>query len=155
MFIREISFAEISEIWRSNLWPDRKSVIEPVSAINLQGDYDMSFMSSVPFFWGAFVDENSNSPVGVVSGFQTEPSYFRSRGIWVHPEHRRQGVGSILLEQVFNQATSLKCQYVWTMPRVALWSFYERNGFRVSSKTDKFEFGPHYLAVKHLQGDKL
>lgn len=155
MLIREISFAEISEVWRTDLWPDRKSAIEPVSAINLRGDYDMSFMSSVPYFWGAFADFNSKSPVGVVSGFQTEPSYFRSRGIWVHPAHRRQGVGSLLLEQVVNQATSLKCQYVWTMPRVSSWSFYERNGFRVSAKTEKFEFGPHYLAVKPLIGKNL
>lgn len=155
MLIKEISFSEISEVWSLYLWPDRKSPIEPVSAITLQGSYDMSLMSSIPFFWGAFADPGSNNLIGVVSGFQTDETHFRSRGIWVHSEYRNQGLGSLLLGQVFKRAEDLKCDHVWTMPRVSAWPFYKKNGFRISSETNEFEFGPHYLAVKKIKGKNL
>lgn len=148
MIVKEISFEEILPSWKC-LWPNRTSAIEPVSAIDLTGGYDMTLMAAQPYFWGVFSEQDA-APIGVVSGFQTSPQYFRSRGIWVQKEHQNKGLGAILLQAVENKALSLNCSYLWTMPRVTSWSFYRNNNFEILRKVDNFEFGPHYIAVKKL-----
>lgn len=149
MIVREISFEQILPSWSQYLWPNRSSAIEPVSAIGLNGEYDMTLMWSQPYFWGVFLSE-ATAPAGVISGYQTSPRYFRSRGIWVQTEHRKNGIGSELLRVIEHKALTLNCDYVWTMPRVTSWPFYEKNHFEILHTIDKFEFGPHYIAVKNI-----
>lgn len=152
--IKIISFSEILVPWSQNLWPNRQSPIEPVSAIDLSGGYNLDLMAAKPVFWGAFTEDQSEV-IGVVSGFKTSTTYFRSRGIWVSPHHRRKGVGAQLIKAVEAQAQEESCPYIWSMPRQISWPFYKMNGFEIINSVDKFEFGPHYIAVKELKKTPL
>lgn len=149
-FVKEISFEEITPFWSERLWPQRESPIEPVSAIDLDGRYNMTLMSATPYFWG-FFQENMRMPLGVISGFKTSPDHFRSRGIWVSDAVRNQGIGQKLLQAVEAKALTENCGFVWSMPRKISWYFYHKNHFEILKEIDTFEFGPHYLAIKTLK----
>lgn len=145
--ITPLSFEEIFPVWKNELWPGRESAITPCSAISSVGTIDMSLLHQQPYFWGCRIDDIL---CGVISGFQTSETEFRSRGIWVHEKMRGLKIGSKLIAEVANQAVSLGCKKVWTMPRSSSWGFYQRNGFYLTGESNAFEFGPHYFAEKEL-----
>lgn len=147
MKVSPITYEKIESIWRLYLWPGRQSSIEPISWINHMGQIDMTLKIGSPTFWGAF---ESDVILGVISGFKTSPEMYRSRGIWVAPDHRNRGLGRLLLEEVDKQAVREGCRAVWTMPRSSSWEFYSKMGFRITGTTDQYEFGPHLLALKSL-----
>jgi len=147
--IEAIDFMTILPIWQQELWPGRESTIEPLSAIDVDSGYNMKLMEAEPFFWGAF--SNSRQLIGVVSGFQTSDTHFRSRGLWVAKDQRNQGLGKQLIQTVEKQAVRRQCHILWTMPRQSSWEFYRRVGFQVLKEISQFEFGPHYIATKKLK----
>jgi GNAT superfamily N-acetyltransferase len=144
---KEINFDVIEAVWRNNLWPGRKSKIEPISIIDHQGKFDKKILEYKPYFWGMYHDKEL---IGVISGMQTSEQHFRSRGIWVNENFRKLHVGSKLMNAVIEKSKELNCFILWSMPRCESWEFYEKNGFHIEKKLENFEFGPHYIAVKLL-----
>ncbi|ARU54962.1 GCN5-related N-acetyltransferase [Oleiphilus messinensis] len=51
------------------------------------------------------------------------------RGLWVMPEFQRQGLGSVLMQQVIEQY--LQGRYCWCYPFAHLEVFYSQFGFKV------------------------
>lgn len=128
--ITEISFFEIYGIWRYYLWSDRISTIETNSAMNFLGGYDSANMSYTPHFFAYIVDSQI---VGVNSGHHCSDNSYRSRGLYVLENYRRQGIGVKLLKHTIEQGRKEFCDYVWSYPKQSSWTAYKNAGFTLAS----------------------
>ena len=131
MLTRKISFETILPIWQNELWPNRQSAIEPMSAMTwpFEGSHepiDMSIFDYTPTFWGVYIDDKL---VGVNSGHRTANVQYRSRGIWVDPDYRGRGIAQMLFSMTEHQALVEGCLLVWSIPRKTALSSYTKFGF--------------------------
>lgn len=148
LLISQISFNEIVEIWKSNLWKDRQSIIQPISSMVYLGGYDMSIYNNLPTF---FAIKKDGKIVAVNSGHMTVNGYYRSRGLWVNEQCRGKGYTYKLFKALVEVAKTEEARYVWSLPRANSVGAYIKNGFSIASKvTDNFELGPHYYVIKDL-----
>lgn len=121
-----INWATIKKIWGSKLWPNRKSMIEPTSAMIYLGGIDIVNMKSSPTFFGYKLN---NDIVGVNSGHMCNDNTYRSRGLWVDETHRGQGIGRLLLKATVEKAQEEHASLVWSYPRFDSWHTYKAEGF--------------------------
>jgi len=128
--IRSISWPEIHKIWNTELWPNRTSAIEPNSAMLYLNGYDISNMNQPASFFGFFWN---NQLVGVNSGHKCSDGSYRSRGLWVNKQYRKQGIGTKLLFATIGQAKLESSVFVWSFPRQTSWATYKRAGFNLTS----------------------
>ena len=131
MKLIRLSFEQISDIWQNKLWPNRTSAIETHSAMTwpFEGNpeqYDMNVFNYPATFWGVYID---NKLVGVNSGHKTTDTQYRSRGIWVDPEYRKQGIAQNLFLLTKHQAQIEKCEMLWSIPRKIALPAYTKFGF--------------------------
>ena len=131
MKLIRLSFEQISDIWQNKLWPNRTSAIETHSAMTwpFEGNpeqYDMNVFNYPATFWGVYID---NKLVGVNSGHKTTDTQYRSRGIWVDPEYRKQGIAQNLFLLTKHQAQLEKCEMIWSIPRKTALPAYTKFGF--------------------------
>ena len=157
--IERVSFEVVLPVWQSELWPGRRSPIEPTSAMRWLGGIEMNLMKEKPTFWLARDPQRPIIRLGVLSGhrggaFADGTQIYRIRGLWVAPEERRSGVARRLIEAAVAQAQLEKCQAVWTFPRRDSLPFYESVGFKkqgdwIEDKTAA-EFGPNCFALLTL-----
>lgn len=149
MIIREIDYDLIYNLWQTRLWPERVSEIKPISCIQFDGSIDLGIKKlAPPIFLGAYIDHKL---VGVNSGHPSTDDHFRSRGLYVLPSFRKQGVGQLLLEEVGRRAQELNYKYLWSLPRLSASSIYQNAGFSLdTNKTQDLEFGPNIFAIKQL-----
>ena len=128
--VREISFEQIFDIWSIFLWPNRQSRIDTHSSIvfgNIPYIYDMSYFQSTPVFIGAF--NNDNILLGVDSGHNAGQSMFRSRGLYVFPDYRGNGIGVALLEYIKQYGYKNNAFMCWSIPRLVSKNTYLNAGF--------------------------
>lgn len=130
--VKTIGWQQILPVWQHKLWHHRQSAIEPQSAMTwpFQGDpepINMSIFEFEPVFWGVFMDSKL---VGVNSGHRTSDTQYRSRGIWVDPDYRTQGIAQQLFEHTQQQAISENCEMLWSIPRRTALRAYEKFGFQ-------------------------
>lgn len=148
--IVQISWEEIYPIWSEKLWPNRQSLIEPISSMKYLGGYDKKIKDNTPYFIGAKIDKQI---VGVNSIFKTENLQARSRGIWVDPKHRMSSVGYMIMTACIDIIkTKENIKEVWSAPRKSALSFYQKCGFVQTSDftDDGFEFGPNCFVLKNV-----
>ena len=131
MKIIRLTFEQISDIWKEHLWPNRQSPIETHSAMTwpyegIPEEYDMKVFEYPATFYGVISDYKI---VGVNSGHRTTNHQYRSRGIWVDPDHRRKGVSQILFEATKDQAIGEGCRMIWSIPRKTALKAYTKFGF--------------------------
>lgn len=146
MQVEKISFDEISKVWALDLWKDRQSPITPMSSMVCLGGYDMSIYNNVPTF---FAIKDIDKIVAVNSGHMTINGYYRSRGLWVDKQYRRQGLTYILFNALYDQAKIENAKYVWSFPKEESLQPYIKNGFTVRSNIVDNELGPHYYVLKN------
>ena len=77
--------------------------------------------------------------VGVNSGHATINNAYRSRGLWVDPAFRKQGIGKELLLATINQAVNENSNMIWSLPRQTSWNTYKLAGFELGSSWFKTE----------------
>ena len=128
--ITKISWDEIRNIWATYLWPNRISPIETNSAMCYLEGFDMHNMHTTPTYIGYIVDDTI---VGVNSGHTCYDNSYRSRGLWVNPNYRKQGIGSALLLATVEQAVKENTEFIWSFPRYTSWNTYNSVGFSLSS----------------------
>jgi GNAT superfamily N-acetyltransferase len=128
--IVHITFDEILPIWRDHLWPGRVSKIETNSAMKIFSGYDMYNMSTPATFF-AFIKDGEIA--GVNSGHSCSDNSYRSRGLYVFPKFRKQGIGKALLLATIEQSKLEKAQYVWSYPKQSSWPTYNAVGFSLVS----------------------
>lgn len=140
--IKEIDFTTIKSFWANNLWLGRQSTIEPVACINKEAEIDMKLKKYTPFFWGFY---EHGFLVGVISFCPTSVVEGRMRGVCILPEYRNKKIAFRLISECIHKAKELRITEIWTMARDSNINFYNRFGFKIYKKTDRFEFGPHTI----------
>ena len=127
----ELEWKKMHYIWKNYLWLDRSSPIEPNSAMCFLNGHDMDNMQSTPTFFGYMID---NFIVGVNSGHACpNQNNYRSRGLWVDPDYRGQGIGRQLLTATIEQGQQEGYSQIWSYPRQTSWSTYQAVGFKLAS----------------------
>lgn len=130
MIIKLIDFSDIKYIWETQLWPGRTSPIKTHSSMTWPytstKQYDMNIFTYPVYFWGVYIND---SLAGVNSGHLINSDEFRSRGLWVDPQYRRNGIASILLTVTKTQAKKSGAKMIWTMPRESALPAYQSVGF--------------------------
>lgn len=148
--IENIDFETILQVWKSELWPERISEIEPVSCMVFGGGVDPDYLKAEPEFWAYYVKDQI---IGVNSGHPTDNGY-RSRGLWVHPDYRRQGIGAHLIALTLIRARSLEKNYVWSFPRLEALPVYKAVGLQpvggIRASGDAFPGVKNVYAIKTL-----
>jgi len=149
MMIKKTTFDEIFPLWKYGLWPCRKSEIKPTNGIIFKGGFDKEIEKNTPTFFGAFINDEC---VGVNSGFATSESSYRSRGLYVVPKYREEGVGHKLLYAIQKQCITEGYELLWSMPRKESLLVYLTFGFKKVSKffDENVEFGPNCFVSKKL-----
>ena len=157
----ETTFDEIYDLWNEGLWPNRVSKIESRSSLSWDarlwegyGNISITKQKETiwkyePTFWAA---RSEGKLIGVNSGFRTNVNIYRSRGLYVNPEYRGEGVSKMLLKLTINSAKQEECRIIWTMPRKSALFSYESVGFRkIGGWIDKgVEFGPNCIAINQI-----
>jgi GNAT superfamily N-acetyltransferase len=129
--LKTLSWSEIYPIWADNLWPTRASSIDPASAMCLINGYDIANMQSTPTFFGYII---TNNIVGVNSGHACpNQNNYRSRGLWVDPNYRGQGIAQQLLTATIKQGQQEGYTQIWSYPRRSSWPTYQAVGFKLAS----------------------
>jgi len=150
MKILEISWQDIRSIWQCELWPQRVSQIETHSAMtwpwSSNSDYDMSIFVRPVTYWGCY---DNKILVGVNSGHGTSDSEYRSRGLWVDPDWRNQGIGTQLLTHTTEHASAQGYNMIWSLPRIVALETYTRAGFQEVGKRFKTETSDLNVYVRH------
>lgn len=145
--ILQIDFSTIYNYWSNYLWLDRKSKIEPTSAMRFLGGYDLKNLDFEPTFFGFVIDGNI---VGVNSGHKCMDDGYRSRGLFVLPEFRGRKIGVELLLATIDQATKEQSTYVWSYPKLNSWTTYQKAGFVLSSNFEQSELGLNAYCKKDI-----
>lgn len=150
MKIIRLSFEQITNVWQTHLWPDRESPIESHSAMTwpFEGnpqEYDMNVFNYPATFWGVYIN---NKLVGVNSGHKTTDTQYRSRGIWVDPEYRKQGIAQNLFNMTKHQAVLEKADMIWSLPRKTALPAYTKFGFQTVGDYIKTETSDANIYVK-------
>ena len=155
------TFEDIFPYWTNELWVGRVSKIEHMSSLKwnsymwfMHGNVEITkdhsiFDKYTPIFFNVKVGDEI---IGVNSGFKTDDKIYRSRGLWVKPEHRGNGHSKTLLKQTIKQGRKEGCTHIWTMPRKTALPAYESVGFnKIGGWIDeKVEFGPNCIAMRKL-----
>jgi len=148
MEIVEVDFDTILPVWRDKLWPERKTPIEPNSAMALGFGYNMAFMYETPTFLAGYLD---NEIIAVNSCHPAEGMFFRGRGLWVDPAHRGKGLGILILDATADVARRNGAEFIWSFPRKSSIKTYEAAGYvKASDWLEDNQFGPNCYAVKQL-----
>jgi GNAT superfamily N-acetyltransferase len=143
--VQSITWDQIRPIWENDLWPRRDTWTIRTHAINTGKsdsdggttfldsdltDYDMDIYTNyTPQYYGVF-DTDGTTLIGVNSGNQVDATRWRSRGIWVHPNHRRSGIGAALLNKVIADAQAASgVGLIFSFPRVSALDVYTHVGY--------------------------
>jgi GNAT superfamily N-acetyltransferase len=145
--IVKLDFVDIYDIWARDLWPQRQSKIEQTSAMCYLGGYDLANMSYNPSFFGYMCE---GEIAGVNSGHKCADNGYRSRGLYVYPKFRKQGIGTQLLLSTIQQAITENCDFVWSYPKKESFKTYESAGFTLASDWEISELGDNAYCYKKI-----
>lgn len=153
MGIKKITFSEVLPFWKQ-LWYPKEDIQQRSGRLLITG-FNKSIITNDDIkvtFFGAEVD---GKIVGVNSGYTVIPDYrtstgYRSRGLFVLPEYRGQGIAQQLLQATEDQANEENKIIIWSIPRKSALKTYTRFGFRVMSDFFGGEFGENCFVVKGL-----
>ena len=136
--------------WKYNLWQGRDEY-KPMSSMvyNQPETYDMDIYEKYyPTFWAAY--DTDRTVVGVNSGFRTTDTLYRSRGIWVNPDYRKQGIAQLLFDVLEEQAIEEGCTDMWSYPREGSHRAYLKFGFDMTSDWYDDLFGRNCYVLKQI-----
>ncbi len=118
--IRSIAAADTYPLRHQVLWPTK-----PLDFVKVPED-------EKGLHFGYFID---NQIVSVISLFVDDHRVARFRKFATHPDFQRQGLGSALLESVFERAIELQATRIWCDARLDAKLFYERFGMKQDGDT--------------------
>jgi GNAT superfamily N-acetyltransferase len=106
---------------------------------------DMTISDYATTFWGIHFNGDL---VGVNSGHRTAQNQYRSRGLWVDPMCRGQGLAQLLLTVTLWQARREGCEMAWSIPRQSALHSYTSQGFQTVGEFFATETSPSNIYVK-------
>ena len=136
-------------IWQHQLWPHRPDIDthSVMTWIDHSEPYDQSIWNYDVSYWGAFDHDHL---VGVNSGHSTSDTEYRSRGLWVHPDYRLQGISQMLFEKTILQAISEDRIVIWSLPRVSALPAYLKAGFETQGNIIETDTSDANIYVKKI-----
>jgi len=140
-----LTWEQVKPVWDTKLWDGRDS--EPVTSMKYLGGYDMEYKARPPFFIGLVLNDEI---VAVNSYTSTAGTSWRSRGLWVHPWHRRNGYAKEILRETREHIKLMGGTFVWTMPRREALPAYESAGFIRTTGWSTHEWGENCYAISSL-----
>jgi len=140
MGIREITFEEVLPLWKQLWYP--KTDIQKRSGMLLLHRFERSIITNDEIEVTYFGYEVSGKIVGVNSGYSIDG--YRSRGLFVLPEYRRQGISQKLFQATEDKAKKI----LWSIPRKESLGSYKKFGFKVVSEFFEGEYGKNCFVVK-------
>lgn len=144
---KEVRYEDILPVWENQLWPGRTD-IKPMSSMKFLKGYNISIYNKYkPYYIAAYRD---NEIVGVNSGHPVTENMYRSRGLWVDPSMRGQGIAKTLLVHTDEQAAKAKCEYIFTVPRKDSQYPYLSVGYNLVGDWHQTDTGINIWAIKHL-----
>lgn len=114
--IRPITSQQTYPLRHQVLWPDK-----PLEFVKVPED-------DTGFHFGYFVEKEL---VSVISLFINEQKTARFRKFATHPDFQRKGIGSQLLQYVFEKAVALETTQIWCDARLEAKDFYERFDMKI------------------------
>lgn len=142
--LSEIDFDLAKSYWNKTLWVDRD--IKPVSSMLYSSGYNMNVYNleiSMPVYLAIF---NNNEMIAINSVFNSDDDELRSRGLYVNPLFRGQGLSSLLLNKSLAIGKNRNCKYCWTLPKKESFYAYEKVGFIKTSEWQTFDYGVNCYA---------
>lgn len=149
----DLNEIEIRTASAADTWQVRQIVLRP----NLSIETAKFVEDSMPSATHVIAIHNGMT-LGVASiycqpepGFTDEGDVWRLRGMATLGNARSKGVGSMVLERVFDEVKRSSGRVLWCNARTAAMPFYERHGFK--SFGEEFEIpgaGPHYIMKKSM-----
>ena len=138
--IEQINFEIIQEIWyEEDMWGQMAYVPPTNDYLYWDGKEhfgqreekirDLNY--SNPVFYAY---KENNKILGVNSYFHVNQDQCRSRGLYVYPEYRERGIGTILLKYAIDQNRDKKYKFIWSRPRNTAVEAYKKAGFKITSK---------------------
>jgi len=145
MELKNLTWEQVKPIWDTKLWPGRDS--EPVTSMKYLGGYDMSLKEREPFFIGVVTGEYI---LAVNSYVRTGETEWRSRGLWVDQNFRRQGHAKMMLASMAGHIQNMQGTMIWTMPRTEALEAYQSVGFVRTSNWIEQDWGTNCYALMSL-----
>lgn len=134
--IKEITFSEICILW-DKLHPNRNHRMFSTMCPYGHNSWHKTEKVMTHYF-GYYIDDKL---VGVNSGHTTALITFRSRGLYVLPEYRKQGIGLKLLKHTIKIGSNYTDDIIWSYPRKEALSVYEQAGFKRISDFEQGDYG--------------
>jgi len=121
--VTSIDYMEISQSW-NQLWAEGH---EPYSSMLMNSGFDHHIKDQ--YKWRGFAVKHRGLIVGVNAGHKSSPRDYRTRGLWVDPDYRGQGIAQLLFEKLENQAQHECCRWLWSYPRLSALGSYIKAGY--------------------------
>lgn len=148
--IHKVSFTDILPIWHQYLWPHRQSNIESHSAMLLDGTHDLKNFDNICSYFAYIVDDMI---IGCNSGHLCCDGSYRSRGLYVNKNYRKQGIGKELLLATISQGRIETKSFIWSQPRIESWTVYQSAGFELISDWVETETGTNAFCKINTSND--
>jgi len=147
--VKEVGFNEVLPVWSEYLWPNSRN-LRPMSSLCFLGEYDNEIYNKYTARFS--VAELDGRIIGVNSCHQTSKLHYRSRGIYVFDEYRRQGVAQLLFNFVKQSAIEAGCGLIWSLPRLDALSAYKTFGFTEVGEVvnQGVEYGPNIFVALRI-----
>lgn len=113
VMIRTITAADTYPLRHQVLWPE-----QPLDFVKVPED-------EAGYHYGYFV---KNELVSVISLFIDTKHHARFRKFATHPNYQKKGIGTALLQAVFEEAVLQKATQIWCDARLEAAPFYQRFG---------------------------
>lgn len=173
MKVEDITFEEIKEIWEKHLWPNKKSGVKELNNWtwsedlldmlivdeNLENKTHVHFVGireseelvAVNSFYYTNRDYKTLTTVTTTGLIPITMDYWRSRGLWVDPNHRGKGYAKYILNECIDRVRNYGGTFLWTVPRKSALKSYESVGFvKRSNWIYDTEYGPNCIASRFL-----
>jgi GNAT superfamily N-acetyltransferase len=128
--IIELTHENLKIYWSApDMWGNNN--LQAVNPFTYDGKYDEAINNVEVYFYGL---QNEGHLMGVNSMYVCPDNSVRSRGLYVFPEYRNQGVATQLLQHCIDEASKSGLHdYIWSKPRVSAIEAYKKVGFRITS----------------------
>ena len=152
ILIKQIDYATILTAWEK-LWPGRQHTA--YSTMLMSGGYDTDIPDKFKWrAWGAYDLKYGSVDrarlVGVNAGHKSANREYRTRGLWVDPNYRGQGIAGKLFAQLEQQAENEHARWLWSFPRLPSLPVYMTAGYVPYGETVHAEFEQNVRAKKDL-----
>lgn len=146
--VKKVNFKDIVSAW-DKLWPGRDH--DPYSSMLRLGGHDIRIRDNYDYTCIAAYDWGDKGKlVGVQVGHRSSKQDYRTRGLWIDPNSRGQGIAQMLFCKLEEYAKFQGCRWLWSFPRLSSLPAYMKAGYEPYGEPVKAEYEQNIKAQKDL-----